>query len=622
MPGRIEDYALIGDCQTAALVGRDGSIDWLCWPRFDSGACFAALLGGPEHGRWLLAPAAPARSRRQYRHDTLILETEFETDEGLVVVIDFMPIRTEVCDVVRIVAGRRGRVAMRMELTLRFDYGRSVPWVTRLPEGDGLCAVSGPHMAVLRTPVAHHGKGQSTIAEFSVGEGELVPFVLAHTASHLPAPGSIDPIAALEATESYWQAWAAKCCICGPHAAMARRSLITLKALTHAPTGGIVAAPTTSLPEQFGGVRNWDYRYCWLRDATFTLLSLMNAGYYDEARAWREWMLRAVAGNPDQAQIMYGVAGERNLPEWTLDWLPGHEGAKPVRVGNAAAAQLQLDVYGEVMDALHQGRKGGLFSDGPAWAVQLELIEHVARIWDRPDHGIWEVRGERQHFVHSKVMAWVAVDRAVKSVEQFGLEGPVAKWRTLRRGIHDDICRNGFDASLGSFVRSYGSKELDASLLLMPLTGFLPHDDPRMRGTVEAIRRDLLWDGLVLRYRSDIAQDGLPPGEGVFVACTFWLADNLALQGRHDEAQEVFMRAVGLCNDVGLLAEEYDPVAARMCGNFPQALSHVALVNTVLNLDREPRPAAQRGGDRAGKPPAPATRREAEAAAPPEAGTT
>jgi GH15 family glucan-1,4-alpha-glucosidase len=595
MPGRIEDYALIGDCETVALVGRDGSIDWLCWPRFDSDACFAALLGTPEHGRWLLAPAAPSRGRRRYRDDTLILETEFETDTGAVVVIDFMPIRGEVSDLVRIVVGRRGRVPMRMELTLRFDYGRSVPWVSRLPDGDGLRAISGPHMVVLRTPVAHRGEGSSTVADFTVREGDVVPFVMAHTASHFEVPQSLDPIAALEATGTFWRTWAARCNVEGPHADIVRRSLITLKALTYEPTGGIVAAATTSLPERIGGVRNWDYRYCWLRDATFTLLALMHAGYYDEARSWREWMLRAVAGNPDQAQIMYGLGGERDLPEWTLGWLPGFAGSAPVRVGNAASDQIQLDVFGEVLDALHQARRHGLTTDETSWAVQLALVEHLARIWNRPDHGIWEVRSDPEHFVHSKVMAWVAVDRAVTSVEHFGLAGPVAKWRRLRKRIHDDVCRNGFDRARGTFVRSYGAKDLDASLLLMPLTGFLPATDPRIRGTVDAIQRELVCDGLVQRYRAREQTDGLPPGEGVFLACTFWLADNLALQRRVEEAEAVFARVVRLANDVGLLAEEYDPVARCLCGNFPQALSHVALVNSALNLARNAKgPAGRR----------------------------
>jgi GH15 family glucan-1,4-alpha-glucosidase len=609
MQRQIEDYALIGDCETIALVCHDGSIDWLCWPRFDSDACFAALLGTPENGRWLIAPTAPSRGRRHYRDDTLILETEFETDTGAVVVIDFMPIRGDACDLVRIVVGRRGRVPMRMELTLRFDYGRSVPWVSRLADGDGLRAIAGPHMVVLRTPIAHRGEDRKTVAEFTVREGDVVPFVMAHTASHLGVPGSIDPIAALEATESFWRAWAAKCSIGGRHAAVVRRSLLTLKALTHEPTGGIVAAPTTSLPERIGGVRNWDYRYCWLRDATFTLLALMHGGYYDEARAWREWMLRAVAGNPDQAQIMYGIGGERNLPEWTLDWLPGFGGSAPVRVGNAASDQMQLDVFGEVLDALHQARRGGLTTDETSWAVQFELVEHLAQIWNAPDHGIWEVRSAPQHFVHSKVMAWVAVDRAVKGVEHFGLEGPVAKWRRLRKQIHDDVCRLGFDHARGTFVRSYGSRDLDASLLLMPLTGFLPVTDPRVRGTVDAIQRELVCDGLVLRYRAREETDGLPSGEGVFLACTFWLADVLALQHRWDEAEATFARALGLANDVGLLAEEYDPVARRLCGNFPQALSHVALVNSALNLARDERgPAGQRSD---GQPPNPAAAGEA-----------
>jgi GH15 family glucan-1,4-alpha-glucosidase len=599
MPSRIEDYAMIGDCQTAALVARDGSIDWLCWPRFDSAACFAALLGTPDHGRWRIAPADPQPQVRRHYHDgTLILETRFETGEGAVSVIDFMPVRESLSNLVRLVVGRRGRVAMDMELALRFDYGASVPWVTRLQGESGLRAVAGPDMAVLRTPVALKGRDLKTTARFEVHAGETVPFVLTHSASHLDLPEPVDADAALSDTAAFWKSWSDRCAVPGPWSDAIRRSLITLKALIYAPTGGIVAAPTTSLPEQPGGVRNWDYRFCWLRDATLTLLALMNAGYYDEAGAWREWLARAVAGSPEQTQIMYGLAGERRLPEWTLDWLPGYEGAAPVRVGNAAAAQLQLDVYGEVMDALHQARKGGLAPHDASWNVQRTLIGHLGKIWDEPDEGIWEVRGRRRHFTHSKIMAWVAVDRAVKGVEVFGLSGPVDRWRTLRQRIHEDVCRLGYDTGLGSFVQSYGSSELDASLLMIPLTGFLPANDPRMLGTVAAIERELVHDGFVRRYHTSRTDDGLPPGEGVFLACSFWLADNLALQGRWKEARALFERLLALRNDVGLLSEEYDTQARRLVGNFPQAFSHVGLVNTAYNLSAREKPAIQRGDDR------------------------
>ena len=599
MAGRIEDYALIGDCQTVALVARDGSIDWLCWPRFDSDACFAALLGTPEHGRWQIAPQdARVTVSRRYRAETLILETDFETAEGAVRVIDFMPVRESVSDLVRIVEGRRGSVPMLMELVLRFDYGASIPWVSRLPDGS-LRAIVGPSMAVLRADVPVQGEGMTTAARFTVEAGARVSFVLTHSASHLSVPEPADAIRALEGTEAVWRDWAGKCSLTGEWSEAVRRSLITLKALTYAPTGGIVAAPTTSLPEQLGGSRNWDYRYCWLRDATLTLLALMNASYFEEAEGWRWWLQRAVAGSPAQAQIMYGIAGERRLDEWTLDWLPGYEGSSPVRIGNAAAGQLQLDVYGEVMDALHQARKGGLQSDTVTWTIQRALINHLETVWSEPDEGIWEVRAGRRHFTHSKVMAWVAVDRAIKGIQAFGLEGPLQRWRELRQRIHDDVCHKGFDAEIGSFVQSYGSKELDASLLMIPLTGFLPLQDPRVRGTIAAIERDLTVDGLVLRYRTDTANDGLPPGEGLFLACSFWLADCLVLQGRLAEARALFERLLALRNDVGLLSEEYDPVQKRLVGNFPQAFSHVGLVNTALNLTRAQSPAQQRGADEA-----------------------
>ena len=593
---RIEDYALIGDFQTAALVARDGSIDWLCWPRFDSAACFAALLGTPEHGRWKIAPAeARAKITRHYQDGTLVLETEFSTASGTVSVIDFMPVRESVSDLVRLVVGRHGRVRMEMELALRFDYGSSVPWVTKLGDGDqGIRAIAGPDMAVLRTPVELRGVGLKTKADFEVREGTTIPFVLTHAPSHLEPPKPIDATKALEETVDFWRRWSGKCSIAGRWAEPIRRSLITLKALIYAPTGGMVAAPTTSLPERIGGVRNWDYRFCWLRDATITLQALMYAGYFDEADAWRRWLERAVAGSPDQAQIMYGLGGERRLTELTLDWLPGYQGAAPVRIGNAAASQLQLDVYGEVMDALHQARKGSVAPDDAAWNVQRALVVHLEKIWHLPDEGLWEVRSGRRQFTYSKIMAWVALDRAIKGVENFGLEGPVDRWRETRKRIHDDVCTHGYNAKLRSFVQSYGSDELDASLLLIPVTGFLPADDPRVHGTVEAIRSGLMAEGFVRRYHTHSARDGLPPGEGVFLACSFWLADSLALQKRWDEATELFERLLALRNDVGLLAEEFDPRERRMLGNFPQAFSHVALVNTAYNLSARDKPAEQR----------------------------
>jgi GH15 family glucan-1,4-alpha-glucosidase len=593
----IEDYGLIGDCETAALVGRNGSIDWLCWPRFDSDACFAALLGTPEHGRWLLAPSeAAVQVSRQYRPGTLILETRFETESGVVRLVDFMPPRGKNSDVVRLVIGERGRVPIVMELLIRFGYGASVPWVMRLEGGGGLWAVAGPDKVVLRTPVPLRPQGLSTTSTFVVGEGETVPFVLTYGPSHAGIPDPIDPQGALADTEAFWRDWASRVEETGEWAEAVRRSLVTLKALTYAPTGGIVAAATTSLPEQLGGPRNWDYRFCWLRDATLSLLALMNAGYFDEARAWRDWLLRAVAGSPSQMQIMYGLAGERRLTEWEVDWLPGYAGSRPVRIGNAAHAQLQLDVYGEIMDALHQARRGAIPENTAAWALQRALLEHLEGIWQDPDEGIWEVRGARQHFTYSKVMAWVAFDRAVKSVEEFGLNGPVQHWRTLRQRIHDDVCARGYDAECGHFVQAYGSKLLDASLLLLPAVGFLPASDPRVSRTVEAVERKLLRDGFVLRYDSAATNDGLPPGEGAFLACSFWLADAYVMLGRMDDARQLFDRLLRLRNDVGLLAEEYDPRAGRQVGNMPQAFSHLALINTANNLTRRTgaKPAEQR----------------------------
>jgi GH15 family glucan-1,4-alpha-glucosidase len=594
MAGRIEDYGLIGDCETAALVGRDGSIDWLCWPRFDSDACFAALLGTPGHGRWLIAPQAEKpRVTRRYRDDTLILETRFETSEGAVTLVDFMPLRGESSDLVRLVVGERGEVPMRMELVLRFGYGSTVPWVTRLEEG-GLRAIAGPDMVVLRTPVATRGVDMKTVAEFRVPAGEIIPFVLSHGPSHLAPPAPLNPRAALAATEQWWQKWTRQSTVGGEHAEAVKRSLITLKALTYAPTGGIIAAPTTSLPESLGGVRNWDYRFCWLRDATLTLLALMDAGYFEEARAWRDWLLRAVAGSPADMQIMYGIAGERRLTEWEVSWLPGYEGSKPVRIGNAASGQLQLDVYGELMDALHHARRTGLAGDESGWALQQELVRHLESVWDQPDEGIWEVRGPRQHHTYSKVMAWVALDRAIKGAERYGLQGPVDHWRELAARIHADVCGRGFDSARGCFVRTYGGNGLDASLLLLPQLGFLPAQDPRVHATVRAVEQELLQDGFLRRYDTGKADDGLPPGEGAFLACSFWLADAYELCGRHDEARALFDRLLGIRNDLGLLAEEYDTVARRQVGNFPQAFSHVALINTALNLTRAEKPAEQR----------------------------
>jgi GH15 family glucan-1,4-alpha-glucosidase len=592
MPAPIEDYALIGDTHTAGLVSREGSIDWLCLPRFDSPPCFAALVGDEGNGRWLLAPAGPVREvRRSYQGDTLVLETEHRTDDGVVRVVDCMPPRQQDPDVARVVEGIRGRVPMRMELTIRFDYGSIVPWVRQV-EG-ALHAIAGPDSVWLRTPVAVHGENLTTVAEFTVAEGERVPFMLTWHASHQRAPRRIDPVRAIDDTEAWWGEWASRISYEGGWQDAVIRSLLTLKALTYAPTGGIVAAPTTSLPEALGGVRNWDYRYCWLRDSTFTLYALMLAGLDGEAKAWREWLLRAVAGQPKQMQILYGVAGERRVTEQELPWLAGYQGARPVRIGNAAVEQFQLDVYGEVMDTLHLGRRIGLESDDAAWDLQLALLEFLEDHWRDPDEGIWEIRGPRRQFTHSKVMAWVALDRAVKAVELAGLEGPVERWRALRRELHDEVCRDGFDADRDTFVQYYGAKQVDASLLMIPLVGFLPATDPRMKGTVAAIQRDLVVDGLVHRYPPEGSEkvDGLPPGEGTFLACTFWLADNLAMMGRHDEATAIFERLLALRNDVGLLAEQYDPHDGRLLGNFPQAFSHVALVNTARNLSATPGPA-------------------------------
>lgn len=594
MASRIEDYALIGDCETTALVGRDGSIDWLCWPSFDSGACFAALLGGCENGRWLIGAADPgARVTRRYRDRTLILETDIETADGAATIVDFMPPRGAASDVVRLVSARRGTIAIRVELIIRFDYGSQLPWVTRQDDG-ALRAIAGPDMVVLRSPARLEARGRTHTGVFTLHAGETLPFVLTYGPSHLPLPPPIDAQAALADTQAFWRAWSSRAAPAGEWSEAVDRSLITLKALTYRPTGGIVAAPTTSLPEQLGGARNWDYRYCWLRDATFTLLALMNGGHYEEARAWRGWLLRAVAGDPAEVQIMYGIMGQRRLTEWEVPWLSGYEASVPVRIGNAAEGQLQLDVYGEIMDALYQGRHGRLAVAEAAWALQRALLEHLAKIWQQPDEGIWEVRGGRRRFTYSRVMAWVAFDRAVKSVETLGMDGPVDHWRALRKSIHDEVCAQAFDTGIGAFTQSYGSQDLDASVLLMPLVGFLPPSDARVRSTVEAIERRLMVDGLVRRYDTASGQDGLPGREGVFLACSFWLADNYVLLGRREDARRLFERLLSLRNDVGLLSEEYDPHARRLVGNFPQAFSHITLINTAHNLMRAGKPAEQR----------------------------
>jgi len=596
MPSRIEDYGLIGDCETAALVSRDGSIDWLCLPRFDSAACFAALLGTPDNGRWQIAPADPSsRITRRYRDDTLILETTFETEQGVATIIDFMPLFDGTSDLVRLVVGQHGRLDFRTDLVIRFDCGISVPWVNQLDDEGGLQAVAGPDMLVLRTPVPLRGDDLRTVGEFSVAAGETVPFVLSHGPSHRPRPNTVDPQLALAQTETVWREWSARCPPIGPWNEAVKRSLLTLKALTYEPTGGIVAAPTTSLPEQIGGPRNWDYRYCWLRDSAFTLRALMNLGYYDEARAWRDWLLRAIAGSPAQVQILYGITGERQLPERELPWLAGYEGSRPVRIGNAAVGQRQLDVYGEVIHAMFEARLGGMPPLQRGADVLRVVLDYVETIWREPDEGIWEVRGGRQHFTHSKVMAWVAFDRAARIAEMAGDASASTRWRRIADEIRGEVCRSGFDPELGSFVQFYGSRRLDASLLQIPLVGFLPASDPRVRGTLAAIERRLLRDGgLVMRYDTNDGVDGLPPGEGAFLACSFWLADNYILQRRFGDAHVLFERLLALRNDVGLLAEEYDPRASRMLGNFPQAFSHVGLINTAIKLAHvEPEAAKQ-----------------------------
>jgi GH15 family glucan-1,4-alpha-glucosidase len=596
--GPIEDYALIGDCHTAALVSKQGSIDWLCWPRFDSSACLAALLGSSENGRWRIAPVeAPTRVTRRYLPGTMILETLFETATGSAALIDFMAVEKDT--VVRIVEGRTGSVAMQFDLALRFEYGSAVPWVTRLNHGSGIRAIAGPDQVVVHSDIKLHGHAMTTVASFTAEAGKRTRFVMSYAASHLPLPVPPNADEALDETDATWMAWSGRGTYRGRYQEQVQRSLLTLKALSYYPTGGIVAAPTTSLPEQLGGARNWDYRFCWLRDATFTLLALMHAGYREEAQAWGAWLRRSVAGSPSQLQTLYGLGGERWVQEWEVPWLDGYQGASPVRIGNAASTQLQLDVYGELIDALYQEATLGLVRPTASWDLQRALMQHLEEIWEQPDESIWEVRGGSQNFTFSKAMVWVAMDRAIRGAETFNLPAPLERWKALRTQIHDTVCRFGFSHERNSFVQYFGSDTLDASLLLLPLVGFLPPEDPRIVGTVEAIGRDLMVDGLIRRYHTHETADGLKGSEGVFLACSFWYVDNLALQGRHREARAMFNRLLALANDVGLLAEEYDPVARRQLGNFPQAFSHLALINTALNLDTHAGPAEQRsqGGE-------------------------
>ncbi len=584
MSQRIEDYAVIGNCETLALVGRNGSIDWLGMPRFDSPSCFASLLGNRDHGRWLISPkATPSKITRRYQGDTLILETHFSTEQGEVILIDFMSRRDGFSDLVRIVRGVKGSVPMQCELVVRFEYGCAVPWVTRQADGS-IQFTAGPERLTLFSDAELRGEDMHTVGEFTVEEGDDICFVMTHGSSFLPTADRLDALKCLEEVASQWHKWSSTFKSTGEYADAVRRSLVTLKALTHWQTGGIVAAGTTSLPEKIGGSRNWDYRYCWLRDATYTLYALLGEGFVREAEAWRGWLLRAVAGSPDKVQIMYGVAGERRLSEFEMPELPGYENSSPVRIGNAAAGQIQLDVYGEVLDTLYVARRAGLDGDPEGWALECALVSHLEKIWNQPDDGIWEVRGGRKQFTHSKVMAWVAFDRAVRSAKEFSLEAPVERWCAIRDEIHAQVCTHGFDEHQNSFVQSFGAKELDASLLLIPLVGFLPPDDPRVVGTLAAIETKLLRDGLVLRYDTGESNDGLPPGEGAFLACSFWLVDNYILQNRIDDARVMFERLLSYRNDVGLLAEEYDPVAGRQLGNFPQAFSHLALINTAHSL--------------------------------------
>jgi GH15 family glucan-1,4-alpha-glucosidase len=581
---RIEDYAMIGDCRTAALVSRNGSIDWLCLPRFDSASCFASLLGTPEHGRWQIKPKAKATVTRSYQDGSLILQTVFKTRGGTVQVTDFMPVRQAESSIIRLITGISGRVAMTMDLAIRFDYGITVPWVSQVGKHT-FTAVAGPDMLTLRTTAPMHGQGLRSVSDFSVVAGETVSYVLTYSQSYEPPPKPLNVAKALARTAKFWRRWSGRCGTAGEYTETVRRSLITLKGLTYLPTGGIVAAATTSLPEEIGGERNWDYRYCWVRDATFTLLAFMNAGYMDEAAAWRDWLLRAVAGSPDQLQIMYGIGGERRLPEWQIPWLPGYQKSAPVRVGNAASDQVQLDVYGELMDALAQASRGGVPASARAGTSRQLMLERLEEIWRRPDNGIWEIRGELRHFVHSKVMAWLAFHR-LGTAPNLRDDRIQAHYRRVAAEIHKDICDHGVDPKGQYFVQYYGAKEVDASLLLLAIVGFLPPDDPRIENTVNEIERRLMPNGLVLRYRTTSRVDGLSGTEGAFLACSFWLVDNLVLLGRLEDAQELFSRLVGLANDVGLLSEEYDPVGKRMLGNFPQAFSHVALVNSAIGLAR------------------------------------
>ena len=594
----IEDYALIGDTRTAALVCRDGSIDWLCLPRFDSGACFAALVGDAENGSWTLTPKGHATAiRRAYREDSMVLETTYELEDGgRVRIVDAMLPGSDVPRVVRLVVGEAGRVAVRSQMRIRFDYGQVVPWIHRA--SGTVVAVAGPDALALYADVPLRGEELSTVAEFWVGPGERVGFEAAYFASYRQQPGPSDVMTALRHTDVYWREWARTCRYEGPYRDMVVRSLLTLKALTDARTGAVLAAPTTSLPERIGGVRNWDYRYCWLRDATFVLVALLNAGYEEEAFAWRGWLLRAVAGNPDQLQILYGLRGERRIPEFEVPWLRGYADSRPVRIGNAAAQQVQLDVYGEVADVMYQAHRAGLAPDTDEWALATAVVEAVEKHWSEPDRGLWEVRGAARPFVHSKVLAWVALDRAICTIERFGLDGPLDRWRALRAQIHDEVCANGYDPKRETFTQSYGSAEIDAATLLIPLVGFLPPDDPRVKGTVRAVERELLVDGFVKRYtQPSLDTDGLPPGEGAFYACGFWLADNYVLQNRRKDAAKLFERLIGTANDVGLLSEEYDLERKCLVGNFPQAFSHVGLVNTAFNLAGDSKPADQRRGD-------------------------
>ena len=585
MTSKIEDYALVGNGRSAALIARDGSVDWLCWPRFDSDACFAALLGNASNGCWKLAPiSGGVASSRRYIGDTLILESRFDTDDGSGTVIDFMPLQDDLPELVRVVRCTSGTMHMRMEFVVRFGYGQLIPWVTRLDDGTGIKAVVGPDMLILRTQVELCNEALKTYSDFTVAAGEEVHFSLRYGRAYKLIPAPRDARALLADTDAQWQSWSARSKAHGKYRDAIQRSLITLKALAFEPTGGIVAAVTTSLPETLGGDRNWDYRYCWLRDATLTLRTLMRGGYFDEAAGWRDWLVRTIAGSPGQLQIMYGIAGERRLPEWECNWLAGYEDARPVRIGNAAANQLQLDVFGEVMNALHEARVGGLPDDDAAWAVQTALIEHLEKIWQKPDEGIWETRGGRQNFTYSKVMCWVAVDRAVQSIEQFGLAGPLEHWRSLRDEIHGDVCQHGFNHERNAFVQQYGGSELDASLLMMALVGFLPPEDERIKGTVAAIEEELVSAGFVSRYKTETMRDGLQSGEGSFLACSFWLVENISLQGRHDEAEALFDKLLAIRNDLGLLSEEYDTKVQRQVGNFPQAFSHTALVETAFNL--------------------------------------